>query len=153
MPMAFGKCGRYVYRVATPVDHPAWRWDLARAFCTQSGGGILAGCCKLGPVWHNSSSSFTPSGAGAQPNSFGSTKTGSGAGWSSLTKWTRVVELSLGSSTTPLQTQLLELNLGVGAIPNRPLDLKRFLPGSLRGDASLSAHSIDHRLMAAATRA
>jgi hypothetical protein len=34
----------------------------------------------------------------------------------------RVVELGLGSSTTPLQTQLLELelNLGVGAVPNRP---------------------------------
>nr|BAD36322.1 hypothetical protein [Oryza sativa Japonica Group]BAD36324.1 hypothetical protein [Oryza sativa Japonica Group] len=31
-----------------------------------------------------------------------------------------VVELGLGSSTTPLQTQLLELNLGVGAVPNRP---------------------------------
>jgi hypothetical protein len=30
------------------------------------------------------------------------------------------VELGLGSSTTPLQTQLLELNLGVGAVPNRP---------------------------------
>jgi hypothetical protein len=26
-----------------------------------------------------------------------------------------------GSSTTPLQTQLLELNLGVGAVPNRPV--------------------------------
>nr|AAM74249.1 Putative retroelement [Oryza sativa Japonica Group] len=40
----------------------------------------------LGPVWHSSSSSSSPLGAGAQPNNFSSTKTGSGAGWSSLTK-------------------------------------------------------------------
>nr|BAD25737.1 hypothetical protein [Oryza sativa Japonica Group]BAD25774.1 hypothetical protein [Oryza sativa Japonica Group] len=39
-----------------------------------------------GHVWHSSSSNSTPPGAGAQPNSFSSTKTGSGAGWSSLTK-------------------------------------------------------------------
>ncbi|EAY89819.1 hypothetical protein OsI_11366 [Oryza sativa Indica Group] len=38
-----------------------------------------------------------------------------------LTKCTRVVELGLGSSTTPLQTQLLELYIGVGAVPNRPI--------------------------------
>jgi hypothetical protein len=58
-----------------------------------------------GLVWHSSSSSSTP--PRAQPNSFSSTKTGSGAGWNSL--------------TTPLQTQLLELNLGVGVVPNRPM--------------------------------
>ena len=37
------------------------------------------------------------------------------------TKYTRIVELSLDSSRTPLQIQLLELNLGVGAVPNRHL--------------------------------
>jgi hypothetical protein len=30
------------------------------------------------------------------------------------------VKLGFGSSTNPLQTQLLELNLGVGALPNGP---------------------------------
>jgi hypothetical protein len=41
-------------------------------------------------------------GGGGQTNSFSSTKTVSGVKWSSLTKYTRVVELGLGSPTTPL---------------------------------------------------
>ena len=49
-------------------------------------------CHSLGPVWYSSSSSSISSRAGAQPNSFSSTKTGS-----------------------LLQTQLLKLNLRVGA--------------------------------------
>jgi hypothetical protein len=69
---------------------------------------------------HPSSNSIPP-GAGAQPNSFSSTKTESGVGLSSLTKYTRVVKLGLGSFTTLLQTQLLKLYLGVGSCTKQAL--------------------------------
>jgi hypothetical protein len=74
-----------------------------------------------GPIWHSFSSSSTSLGARAQPNDFSSTQTRSGAGWSALTKGTREMELCLGSSITPLQTQLLTACLvtrgkGIGSL-------------------------------------